>query len=107
MNPIERFYVHTVQVATNWPTGNAYGDSLATPVPVVGFFSGSTKLVRGKDGNIVQAASMFYTYTKYAPLFTTDSVVTAPDGSSGRVVTFDVNDSGPLGLPDHLAVALI
>lgn len=101
---IEDFYVHTITVETLLGTG-PYGDVFAAPVTVTGFLDGVRRLVRNSTGEQVVSESTFYTTPDKSGLFTPDSRVTA-DGAVSRVIKVNLNDSGPPGLPDHLAVTL-
>ncbi|UFS59475.1 hypothetical protein [Subtercola endophyticus] len=102
---LEDFWQHTVTVATLQGNG-ANGAVKADPVPVLGFLDGSRKLVRSATGEQVVSESTFYCPPANAALFLPDSLVTCPDGSVSTVIKANLNDSGGLGLPDHLAVAL-
>lgn len=99
------FYEHTAAVETFLGT-NGYGeDTFAAPVNVACFADDTRKLVRGKDGEQVVSESTLYTYPINGPLFTADSRVTL-NGTVSRVIKTNVNDSGDLDLPDHVAVTL-
>jgi hypothetical protein len=105
MSGIEEFYVHQATIETLTGSG-AYGDVFAAPVVDTGFLEGATRLVRNVNGEQVIAFSTWYTSTANAPHYTTDSRFTDPNGRKSRVITVNVNDSGILGLPDHVAVSL-
>lgn len=102
---IDRFYVHTAKVETFTGAG-AYGDVFAAPVTDTGFLEGATRLVRDQSGQQVIAFSTWYTSVANAAHYTTDSKFTDPNGRVSRVITVNTNDSGSLGLPDHVAVSL-
>lgn len=99
------FWQHTVQVATLQGAG-ANGSVTADPVPVLGFLDGSRKLVRSSTGEQVISESTFYCPPTNVALFLPDSLVTCPDGTVSTVIKANLNNSGTLGLPDHLAVSL-
>lgn len=101
---IKRFYVHTIQVET-WLGATGYGaDTFAAPQNVVGFLSGTQKLVRAANGDEVVSASQFYTDIAKQSLFMPNSRVTA-NGAVSRVISANANDSAGL-LPDHLVANL-
>lgn len=99
------FTIHTVTVETLTGAG-AYGDVFAAPVTVTGFMDGTRRLVRDKSGQQVVSESTFFTAISNAALFTTDTKVTVA-GVVSRVIKANVNDSGALDLPDHVAVNLV
>ena len=105
MSGIEQFFVHQATVETFTGAG-AYGDVFAAPVVDTGFLEGATKLVRDQSGQQVIAFSTWYTSVANAAHYTADSRFTDPSGRKSRVITVNVNDSGVLGLPDHVAVSL-
>lgn len=105
MDDISSFFVHQATVETFTGAG-AYGDVFAAPVVDTGFLEGATKLVRDQSGQQVIAFSTWYTTVDNAAHYTSDSRFTDPNGRVSRVITVNVNDSGSLGLPDHVAVAL-
>ena len=107
------FYVHTATVE-KFLGETGYGvDTFAPPVvlspnnaPANGVFADdSRRLVRNKDGEQVVSETTLYTYPAAAPYFTPDSKVTI-DGKVSRVIKTNLNTSGDLDLPDHLAVTL-
>lgn len=110
---ISSWFVHTATVET-FKGKNGYGvDIFAAPVvlapPNGCFIENARKLVRNKTGDEVVSETTVYTFPANADLFTTDTkvTVTTPTGVvQSRVIKADVNDSGPLGLPDHVAVTL-
>lgn len=103
---IAHWFVHTVTVETFLGQG-ANGDLFAAPVKVVGWLSGSRKIVRGIDGQQAISESAFYTNISNAALFTTDTRVTDSLGTVSRVIRVNVNDTGGLMQNvEHVAVAL-
>lgn len=97
--------VHTVTVETKsgedqWGNTNTV---LSDPVP--GFLDDSTTLVRNAAGDQVVSESTFYTGKEHRDLFAPESLVHLPDRVS-TVIRCKLADSGPLGLPDHIAVTL-
>ena len=110
MDDLDDFYIHKATVETYLGAG-AYGDLFAAPVVLdpdtaTGcFIEGKRKLVRNAAGEQVISETTLYTSTAHAALFTTDSKVTT-DTITSRVITVNTNDSGPLDLPDHVAVNL-
>jgi len=104
MSGIEEFYVHTATVETHTGAG-AFGDTYASPQTIACYADDSRKLVRASDGEQVVSETTLYTYTTYAGLFTPETKVTV-GGRTALVVKVNTNDSGSLGLPDHVAVSL-
>jgi hypothetical protein len=106
------FWVHTATVETLTGSG-AYGDQFAEMVllspdnttPNGCFIDGKRSLVRNANGEQVVSSTTLYTPIANAGLFTPDSRVTT-GGVVSRVITVNANDSGSLGLPDHVAVSL-
>jgi len=104
MGGVEDFYVHTATI-TPYLGKNGYGaDMYGTPVPVTGFWDGGQHLTRTAAGENVLAAGTFYT-TPNVPIKTDDRFEYGT--THGRVVGVDSRNSGPLGLPDHLAATII
>jgi hypothetical protein len=109
---IARFWVHTATVETFKGVGSA-GDIFAPPVTLTPgngttdgcFLDDGTKLVRNKDGDEVVSTTRLFTDKGNAALFTPNSRVKLPTRTA-RVISANSEDSGDLGLPDHLAVAL-
>lgn len=103
------FYVHTLTVETYQGSGS-YGPVYATAVSVPGFLDTTVDLAKtGTGEEATSASSMFYCDPTYAALFTVESRVTSSDlGGDGKATVVKVNSltSGPLGLPDHVEVAL-
>lgn len=100
------FYVHTATVQTKTGTGSR-GDIFApASAPIPCFTDDSRKLVRDKDGQQIVSESTLYTYPANATLFTPGSKVTIGTGRTAIVIRVNVNDSGDLDLPDHVAVSL-
>ena len=116
---ITRFFVHTATVEKFLGTSGYGADLFAAPVTIQCFADDARKLIRNKDGAEVVSESTLYTFTTNAPLFAPDSRVTIwPDGvnvldgnenapTPTRVIKVNVNDSGSLNLPDHVAVNLV
>jgi hypothetical protein len=101
----EEFMVHTVRVETHGgedPFGNIH-TVLSDPIP--GFLDDSRALVRNAAGDQVVSESTFYTDKEYKDQFKPESLVHRPDRTA-TVLSVKVADSGPLNLPDHLAVVL-
>lgn len=97
--------VHTVTVETHTgedPFGNV-NTTLSDPIP--GFLDDSRALVRNAAGDQVVSESTFYTGKEHKALFAPESLVHLPDRVA-TVINVKTADSGPLGLPDHLAVVL-
>jgi len=108
---VAKLYVHTVVVETFTGTSGYGVDQFAAPVtldPATGtgcFVDPSSELVRTSDTETVVSSTTVYTYPAAAPLFTVNSRVTI-DGVVSRVIRANLNTSGTLGLPDHVAVKL-
>lgn len=101
----EDFMVHTVTVETHAgedPFGNI---NTTLSDPVEGFLDDSRALVRSASGDQVVSESTFYTGKEHKDLFKPESLVHLPDRTA-TVINVKVADSGPLGLPDHIAVVL-
>jgi hypothetical protein len=101
----EEFMVHTVTVETHGgedPLGNTH-TTLSDPVQ--GFLDDTRALVRNAAGDQVVSESTFYTGKEHKDLFAPESLVHLPDRVA-TVIRVKVADSGPLGLPDHVAVVL-
>lgn len=97
--------VHTVRVETKSgedPWGNT-NTALSEPIP--GFLNDSRELVRSATGDQVVSETTFYTGKEHKDLFPPESLVHLPDRVS-TVIRCAVADSGPLDLPDHIAVTL-
>jgi len=97
--------VHEVAVETHAgedPFGNV-NTELSDPIP--GFLDDSRALVRNASGDQVVSESTFYTGKEHKALFAPESLVHLPDRVA-TVINVKVADSGPLGLPDHIAVVL-
>jgi len=109
---LDEFWVHTATVETFTGSG-AYGDqfdemvslSPDNTIPNGCFIDGKRSLVRNANGEQVVSSTTLYTAVANAPLFTPDSKVTI-GGIVSRVIKVNANDSGSLGLPDHVAVSL-
>lgn len=97
--------VHTVTVETS-SGEDSWGNTLATvSAPIPGFLDDKRVLVRGTTGDQVVSESTFYTGTEHAALFTPESLVHTGTRTA-TVIRAAVATSGPLELPDHLAVSL-
>lgn len=106
---IAMFFVHTVTVEQFLGTSGYGVDQFASAVTLTPpngcFVDDSTKLTRDAKGDEVVSSSTVYTATGNAALFTEGARVTT-GGRVSRVIKVNVNDSGTLGLPDHVAVSL-
>ena len=101
----EEFMVHTVRVETKSgedPWGNV---NTTLSEPVEGFLDDSRALVRNAAGDQVVSESTFYTGKEHKDLFKPESLVHIGERVA-TVINVKTADSGPLGLPDHLAVVL-
>jgi hypothetical protein len=101
----EEFMVHTVTVETKSgedPFGNV---NTVTSDPIAGFLDDSRALVRNASGDQAVSESTFYTGKEHQSLFAPESLVHLPDRTA-TVIRCKLADSGPLGLPDHIAVVL-
>lgn len=111
IDDIAEFYVHTVTVETFTGTSGYGADVFAAPVtlsPATGdgcLVDDTSELVRTSETETVLSSTTVYTYPASAPLFVVKSRVTI-NGVVSRVVRANLNDSGPIGLPDHVAVKL-
>jgi len=102
------FWIHTVTVERKTGVG-AYGITYDTAATVTGFVDDGQKLVLNAEGEqVTSTASVFL------PAGTADipiqSRVTLPATFGGRVtevVAVGRRDSGALGLPDHIELALL
>lgn len=114
---IADFYVQTAIVETYQGT-NGYGeDTFAAPVTLDPadvstrpdgngcWIDDARHLVRTSDSEQVISESTLYTYPDNAALFTPNTRVTVNDNVS-RVIKTNLNTSGDLDLPDHVAVSL-
>lgn len=109
---LEDFYVHTVTVEPFLGT-SGYGEDMFGPASTLSpdtengvFLDDSRKLVRDATGEQVVSESTLYTYPTAAALFNPGARVTSSAGVVSRVIRANVNDSGSLDLPDHVAVSL-
>jgi hypothetical protein len=101
----EEFMVHEVTVETHAgedPFGNVH---TITSDPISGFLDDSRALVRNASGDQVVSESTFYTGKEHQSVFLPESLVNLPDRTA-TVIRCKLADSGPLGLPDHIAVVL-
>lgn len=105
MSGIEEFYVHTATVETFTGAG-AFGDTYASPQTIACYADDTRKLVRDSTGEQVVSETTLYTYPQFGGLFTPETKVTLAGGRTALVVKTNTNDSGALGLPDHVAVSL-
>lgn len=97
--------VHTVTVETKSGEDSWGNVHTITSDPVPGFLDDTRALVRSATGDQVVSESTFYTSKDHAHLFAPESLVNLPDRVS-TVIRCKVADSGPLDLPDHIAVTL-
>ena len=102
-------YVHTLIVEPFLGT-SGYGVDLFGPPTVLAppngvFADDSRKLIRDASGEQVVSETTIYTFPPNAPLFPADSRITI-NGNVSRVIKTNLNDSGALDLPDHVAVSL-
>lgn len=117
-NDLDEFFMQTASVETFKGT-NGYGeDTFAPPVTLdpadtsvrpTGngcWIDGSRRLVRASTGEQVVSESTLYTFLDNGPLFEPNSRVTI-NGIQSRVIRTNLNTSGDLDLPDHVAVSLI
>lgn len=106
MSELAEFMVHTVTVQPRLG-GGGMGDVHGDPVDVDVFVDDRRRLVRAADGTeVVSESTVHDVDLTHADLFTPGSLVTLPSGRVATVIVLAVHDSGPLGLPDHLEVAL-
>lgn len=99
--------VHSIIVEQFLGAG-ANGELFAAPVTLPAFVDGGiNKLVRNAEGEEVTSETTVLSYLVNAPIFTTDTRVTLPDGTVSRVVRAIARDPGPLRLPGHVEVNLI
>lgn len=109
---IADFFWDTATVETYSGTNGVGQDTFAAAVTLsptngTGVFSENTrKMVRTANGEQVISETTLYTYVGAAGLFTPNSRVTFADGTVTRVIKANQNNSGPLDLPDHVAVNL-
>lgn len=97
--------VHTVTVETHGgedPFGNIH---TVLSDPIEGFLDDSRALVRSASGDQVVSESTFYTGKEHKDLFKPESLVNLTDRVA-TVIRCKLADSGPLDLPDHIAVVL-
>lgn len=98
------FWVHTITVETH-EGHDSNGPIYSAPVTVPCFVDDSTKLVAAPTGDQVVSQSTVFADSSYAPLFVAESRLTV-NGRATRVITVNNYTSGPLGLPDHVEVAV-
>lgn len=101
---ISDFWQHTVNVRTYVSSGPV-GDVYDTHTGVACWVEESRKWVRSATGEQVVSESQIFTDKTHYDWFKPDSEVTIR-GNVSRVITRSLHDSGALGLPDHLEVAL-
>lgn len=106
MDDLDVFWVHTVQVSTYRGTSGRAGDTWDTAVPVQCWVEDAIKLVRDTNGVEVVSSATIAGPLTVADLFKANSKVQLPSGREARVLTVSRGDSGALGLPDHIEVAL-
>lgn len=97
--------IHPVQVETKSGEDSWGNTNTTLSAPVMGFLDDSRALVRNAGGDQVVSESTFYTGKEHQDLFTPESLVHLP-GRVATVIRCKAADSGPLGLPDHIAVTL-
>jgi len=106
---VARMFVHTATIEPFLGTSgygvDQFGPAATLAPPNGVFVDDSRKLVRSATGEEVVSESTLYTATGNAALFTTAARVTV-NGQVSRVIKVNVNDSGTLNLPDHVAVSL-
>ena len=105
MKGFEEFMVHQVTVETKTGEDSWGNVNTVTSDPIPGFLDDSRALVRSASGDQVVSESTFYTGKEHAALFAPESLVNLPDQAS-TVIRCKTADSGPLDLPDHIAVTL-
>jgi hypothetical protein len=101
----EEFMIHQVEVETHAgedPFGNVH-TTLSDPIK--GFMDEKRELVRGTSGDQVVSEATFYTGKEHEPLFLPETIVHYR-GKASTVIGCKLADSGPLNLPDHIAVVL-
>ena len=101
----EDFAVHEVRVephAGEDPFGNIH---TTLSDPITGFMDEKRELVRSASGDQVVSEATFYTGKEHEPLFKPETLVHYR-GKASTVISCHLADSGPLGLPDHIAVVL-
>lgn len=104
MSGVEDFWVHTVNVRTYAGSGPV-GDTYIPHDGVECWVEESRKWVRSATGEQVVSESQVFTDAAHYDWFKPDSEVKIR-GHVARVITRSLHDSGGLGLPDHLEVAL-
>lgn len=101
------FFVHTASVKTLLGTSST-GSMLADPVDDACFIEDDNKLVVTASGEQLTSTAVLYGNRSSAALYAPGSEVTSSviPGRARRVIDLHVYDSGGLGLPDHIQVAL-
>lgn len=97
--------VHEVTVETKSGEDSWGNINTTVSAPILGFFEDKRQLVRSASGDQVVSESTFTTDKAYEGLFAPESLVHYRDRVS-TVIGCALADSGPLGLPDHIAVTL-
>ena len=97
--------VHEVTVETKSGEDSWGNVNTETSEPIPGFFDEKRQLVRSASGDQVVSESTFYTGKEHEGLFAPESIVHYRDRTS-TVIGVALADSGPLDLPDHIAVTL-
>lgn len=97
--------IHTVRVETKSGEDSWGNVNTVLSAPVLGFLDDSRALVRNAAGDQVVSESTFYTGKEHKALFAVESLVHLPDRVA-TVIRCKTADSGPLDLPDHIAVTL-
>lgn len=97
--------VHTIRVEPYTGAG-ANGATYGDPVTVPCFLERKRRLVRASSGEQVVSESTAYADVSFAGTLVARSRVTISGEPSTTVLTLEVNTSGELDLPDHVAAAL-
>jgi hypothetical protein len=106
VSELAEFWVHQVTIETYRGTNGAGVKVYAAPQTDDVFVEGKTRLVRDGNGAQVVSQATLYGDVSLGALLPPLSRVTLPDGRVTTVLSTNTNDSGSLGLPDHVAVSL-
>lgn len=98
-------YVHTATVEPFLGINGLGVDMFGPPASLPCFLDDTRHQIRSTTGETVISESTLYTYPTNAGSFTINARVTVGANVS-RVMKVNVNDSGTLDLPDHVAVSL-
>lgn len=101
---LEEFYVHTVTVDVV-TSGGPWGDEVTTSDPLRCFVADKRVFVRDENGTEVVSSTTITAPPEYRELFTPGATVHLPHRDA-EVIAVANADSGPLDLPDHIAVNL-